>query len=289
MAPFTNRSMIAMAMLVGAVCGGCTARTLLATFATPEGDRFARAIIDTLRERPAQAMLPLLTPETALSTSIVDSLISVKARIPTGSIDSLQIIGARVTRRVNGSTTREIDYQLLAGGAWAVISVFTDESPSTAPRVSGLHAQLMPESLQSLNALSLRRASLAALAAVAIALVAIGWSLYAAVQVVRSPLERRWLWVIVALLGFGKLSVAWHTGEVTDHWLAIQLLGAGFVRDGFYGPWWISVSLPGGAFIALDRRRRALAAQARAAALAAAPPIAAVQPPQPTIGDIPGA
>jgi hypothetical protein len=105
---------------------------------------------------------------------------------------------------------------------------------------------------------------------VALAMLAVACSLYAAVQVVRSPLKRRWLWVIVALLGFGKLSVAWHTGAVTSQWMALQLFGAGLIREGFNGPWWVIVSLPGGASIALDRRRRVLAARART--LAAAPP-----------------
>jgi hypothetical protein len=97
----------------------------------------------------------------------------------------------------------------------------------------------------------------------------LGISAYAAVQVVRSPLKRRWLWVIVALIGFGKFGIEWGTGKVTQQWMAIQLFGAGIERHGLYGPWWIYLSMPGGAFLALDRRRRSLAGQTEAPAAVA--------------------
>ncbi|HWZ59960.1 MAG TPA: hypothetical protein VNW46_13375 [Gemmatimonadaceae bacterium] len=171
----------------------------------------------------------------------------------------------------SGTTQRDVTYQLRAGGKWAVVELVVVETLLEGHRVRYLHVQPISESVQSLNALSLRRASPSALFAVLLAVLVIACALYAAVQVVRSPLERRWLWVIVALLGFGKFGVEWHTGAITDQWFAVQLFGASLVREGFYGRWWVSVSLPGGAFIALERRRRALAAKACAIALAVSP------------------
>src|SRR5262249_50775907 len=124
------------------------------------------------------------------------------------------------------------------------------------------------------NEMSLKNASPGGLIAAALAFIAVALSLFAAVQVVRSPLKKRWLWVIVALLGFGKISVAWTSGAVTEQWLAVQLFGAGTQRQGLLGPWWIIFSVPGGAFLALDRRRRAIAGQAKVAEASSSEPAA---------------
>ena len=147
--------------------------------------------------------------------------------------------------------------------------------------MEGIRVWPMDSSLQSRNALTLQHASAAGVVAALLAIVVFVFSLYAAVQVVRSPLKRRWVWAIVALVGFGKFGVEWRTGTVTQQWIAVYLFGTGIGRDGLYGPWWIFLSMPGGAVLALDRRRRAIAGQAQArAALAAVavPPSYQTQP-----------
>jgi hypothetical protein len=144
--------------------------------------------------------------------------------------------------------------------------------------VAGLHVWPLPASLESLNGLTLRNASPGGLIAGVVALMLVAFSLFAAVQVVRSPLKQRWLWVIVALLGFGKIGVAWKGGAVTQQWLAVQFFGAGMQRGGLLGPWWIYLSMPGGAFMALDRRRRAIVSQTKIESIAPILPPKATEP-----------
>jgi hypothetical protein len=48
----------------------------------------------------------------------------------------------------------------------------------------------------------------------------------------------------------------WTTGEAAFIPMHVQLLGAGFGRAGFYGPWIISVSIPFGALVFLSKRKK---------------------------------
>jgi hypothetical protein len=275
-----SRDRVCLAIAVALAATGCSTRELVARFVPPATDQYARRFIDTLQNQPAQAAVKLLVPQLAMVDGVADSIAAVKRYLPQGRPDSLQIVGANVQTQ-NGSTRRTVAYQMHAGGQWAFIRLVLDDNDADERRVAGIRVWPMDSSLQSRNALTLRHASAAGLVTAVLAIAVLVFSLYAAVQVVRSPLKRRWVWVIVALLGFGKFGVEWRTGTVTQQWIAVQLFGTGIVRDGFYGPWWIFLSMPGGAVLALDRRRRAIAGQAQArAALAAvaAPPSYQTQP-----------
>jgi hypothetical protein len=246
-----------LAVATAILTAGCTPQALIATLDPPAADQFARAFIDSLRLAPAKSVQQLMVPRLAYIDAVADTIATVQRFIPVGQPDSLQLVNVSVF--TGSSTQRTLEYQLHAGGKWAYIRVIVDEDAHDTRRVASFGVYQLSSSLQSLNALTLRNASFGALAAAATSLIAMLISLYAAVQVVRSPLQRKWLWVIVALLGFGKIGVAWHTGQVQQQWMAVQLLDTGIQRQGLYGPWWIFFSLPGGAFIALDRRRRAVA------------------------------
>jgi hypothetical protein len=71
----------------------------------------------------------------------------------------------------------------------------------------------------------------------------------------RRGLRRKWLWLAAILLGVGKLSMNWTTGQLALGLLQFQLAGTGVAREGLYGPWMISLSIPVGALIFLMRRR----------------------------------
>jgi len=255
---------------------------LMARFVPPATDQFARAFIDTLQHAPAEASKAFLVPELAVNDAVVDSIRALQRVMPSGRPDSLQIVNVHVLNRWNGSKRRTIDYQMHASGKWAVIELVLEEADVGAePRVAELHVWALAASLQTLNAFTLQRSTASGLIAALLALLILAISVYAAVQVVRSPLKRRWLWVIIALIGFGKFGVSWNTGSVTQQWMAVELFGAGIARFGLYGQWWIFLSMPGGAILALDRRRRALAGQAEARAALAAVAIPPRQPAAP--------
>jgi hypothetical protein len=268
-----SRDRVCLAIAVALAATGCSTREWIARFVPPATDQYARRFIDTLQNQPAQATVKLLVSRVAMEDGIVDSIATLQRHIPQGRPDSLQIVDVNVQTQ-NRSTRRTITYEMHASGRWALIQLVLDDNDADARRVEGIRVWPMDSSLQSRNALTLRHASAAGIVAGVLAIVVFVFSLYAAVQVVRSPLKRCWVWAIVALVGFGKFGVEWRTGTVTQQWIAVYLFGTGIGRDGLYGPWWIFLSMPGGAVLALDRRRRAIAdqAQARAALAAVAVP-----------------
>jgi hypothetical protein len=257
---------------------GCSSRALIAKFVPPGTDQFARAFIDSLESQPPRAAMNLLIPQLAMNDAAADSLATLQRMLPEGHPDSVEIAGVTV-RSESGYIQRTLEYQVHGHGKWALIRLVVNENyDDNGPRVAGLHVWPLPASLESLNGLTLRNASPGGLIAGVVALMLVAFSLFAAVQVVRSPLKQRWLWVIVALLGFGKIGVAWKGGAVTQQWLAVQFFGAGMQRGGLLGPWWIYLSMPGGAFMALDRRRRAIVSQTKIESIAPILPPKATEP-----------
>jgi hypothetical protein len=267
-----------VAIGIAIVAVGCSSHALIAKFVPPGTDQFARAFIDTLESQPPRAAMNLLIPQLALNDAVADTLATLQRMLPDGHPDSVEIAGVTV-RSEDGYIQRTLEYQVHGHDKWALIRLVVNENyDDNGPRVAGLRVWPLSASLESLNALTLRNASPGGLIAGALALIVAAFSLFAAVQVVRSPLKQRWLWVIVALVGFGKIGVAWKGGTVIQQWLAVQLLGAGMQRQGLLGPWWIYLSLPGGAFIALDRRRRAIVGQAKMESIAPTLPPDATEP-----------
>lgn len=64
-----------------------------------------------------------------------------------------------------------------------------------------------------------------------------------------------WAWIIFILLGIGKISINWATGEWTIVPLSIQLFSVPAFAA-FNGPWIIAASLPLGAIMFIARTMR---------------------------------
>jgi hypothetical protein len=101
-------------------------------------------------------------------------------------------------------------------------------------------------------------------AQVAVLLVAIGLTLFeiaTAIIVGMTPMPRRWLWAVFALFGVGSFAMNWTTGAVSSNLFYVQLIGS-IQRIGLAGPWFVSVSFPVGAIVALRKRSQALTTNA---------------------------
>jgi len=93
----------------------------------------------------------------------------------------------------------------------------------------------------------------------AAAVLAAGFSVATAIRAYRSRIRRRWLWILISLLGAPVTTMNWTTGQVRTQTLRIQLANVGVVRPGPNAPWFLSVAFPIGAFVFLSRRKKLLA------------------------------
>ena len=202
-----------------------------------------RARVDSVATSHGQALTPVLA-------GIADSLRTF------GPIDSTtKLIGWNV---VNGVTYYAgLSYELTGHGRYGVATVDV-RGRDTLKRIIGLGVSSIPEPLDQANRFTLRGKAPAHYLTLLLALVCVLCSVTAAVKVGRTPMPGRWLWTLVALVGFGTFQLDWTSGAWHLSLIHFQLLSAGFKKMGPYAPWLISFSLPLGAVIALEKRRRAL-------------------------------
>jgi hypothetical protein len=75
---------------------------------------------------------------------------------------------------------------------------------------------------------------------------------------IKTPMKRKWLWIIFILVGLSSFSLNWTTNEFGFQLIRFRLLGAGIVKSGIIAPWIVSFSIPVGAIIFWFKRRRIL-------------------------------
>src|SRR5271155_152261 len=121
-----RRPLVVAAMIASVVCGACTPHDWIAKLVPPDVDRYARGVIDTARLRPADAILPMLTPAAAAIPSVLDSLTALHDAMPHGPIDSIKVYGVNVLTQ-GGTTQRNITYEFRAGGQWALFGLIVVE------------------------------------------------------------------------------------------------------------------------------------------------------------------
>ncbi len=109
------------------------------------------------------------------------------------------------------------------------------------------------------------------------ALCSAGLSLYALVLCIRTPIKKRkWLWIIVTILGIGKLGIEWSSGELWHKILFLSILPVGWGSEAD-GPF-VYASIPAGAILFLLLRNQLRRTDAPALpASTAGPTIAANQ------------
>lgn len=249
------RKMIAAALLLLAAC---SQQEMLQKFSTPEDQAVARAYIDDLR---GGRLDPI---EAAADASIQgpnlhQTLLRMAEMFPAGEPVAVTLVGAsRVhmssfsdnTDKTTVNSTFEYDF----GGKWVLVNVVVQDKGGTKT-ITGFHVQPQALSLEQQNRFTLSGKSAYHYAVLAGAVAAAALSLYALVLCIRTPLRRRkWLWILFIVLGFGKVSVNWATGQWGVMPLAVQLFSASAMAQ-FYGPWIVSFSLPIGAVLFLIRRR----------------------------------
>jgi hypothetical protein len=180
-----------------------------------------------------------------------------------GVIDSAKIVNAHVLSSHAGPSLRVLTYELWGRGAVALAEVEILEDGANRS-INGLTLEPIAEPLEVTNAFRHNMGP----AQLAVLLVVIGLALFeiaTAVVVARTPMPRRWLWAVFALFGVGGFSMNWTTGAVRPDLLSFQLIGS-ILRVGLAGPWFISVSFPLGAIVALRKRSQAFATGASPAA-----------------------
>lgn len=166
--------------------------------------------------------------------------------------DSVALVGWNVN--VTGqSRNAQLTYELHGHQGWG-LAILSFAGRTEGYRLVGLNLTPQASSLASLNAFRFRGRGPAHYLVLFATVASVLFTLATAVGVWRTPMPRRRLLALLALLSFGSVALNWTTGQWTVQPTNLLLFGGAVVRVGFVGPWVLTCGLPLGACIALWRR-----------------------------------
>jgi hypothetical protein len=234
---------------------GCSEAGLVHRFTPPEEESIARNDIDLL----IQGKFPEI--ESRSDSAIVGPdaegrLANMSAMFPGGSPRSAKVVGVEVYKGERSSRTN-LTFEYEYPSKWLLVNIDLQKK-GTATTIAWLHVEPMPESLESANRFTLVGKSAAQYSILFAAVALFLFSLYVLVLCVRARnVRRKWLWIIFILVGVGKQTVNWTSGELRFTPLAMSIPCASATAPP-YGPWTVGVYLPLGAILFLRERRKKL-------------------------------
>lgn len=246
-----------------AACGGVGER-FIRGLVPPDADALARRTITAVASGDTATLHRVLLVGSNPPAGLADSVFALRAQFASDRPDTMRLVGAEVLRMRGVRYTRavyEVHTPPMAGaaaGRWTAVQIGLAQELGVT-LVNAIRAQPIPDALERVNAFDAPGKGAMQWLALAAALAVVAYTLVAAVTVARTPMPKRWWWALLALVGAGRIAVNWTTGDLAAQPFYGQVFGAGAVRDGLVGPWFITLSLPLGAWLALRHRRAALA------------------------------
>lgn len=239
-------------LLALALLCGCDSSWVMNLMTPKEDERVARGYLALMRSHDLERIEKDLDPALQ-NDNVRETLARMVPQMPAQQPLSSKIVGAH-TWRGQDVYVSNISFELHYPDLWMLANVAVQKKHGQSTIV-GLNIVPMSDSLENLTRFSLAGKSGAQYAILALAVAAAVLTLAALVRALRTPgLERRWLWIIFILVGFGKLAVDWSTGVVSLKLPALQLFSASALAP-LYGSWTVAASLPLGALVFLLRRR----------------------------------
>ena len=257
---------LALTVILGLFLTGCDQREMMRKMTPTEDYLLAREFVSQV------VAGDIASAEKSLSSQLNrdearKGLESLSATFKHGEIKNFEVVGLYFrTGFGNNQSSRRTDMTLqmeLSTGWFAGTVVTTIEGGTRKIFIANF--QSTPDSLENMNALNLMDRPILGLLFLPLMIVMPLFSIYALVLCVRTPLKRKWLWIVFILFSVTTLRLNWSTGGLHFQPLSVQLLGASFFRNGLVGPWIFGLSFPLGALLFL-LKRRSLMSQAAAAA-----------------------
>jgi hypothetical protein len=238
----------------------------------PDAIRDGKSYFEELRQRQVDQILQSFDPS-ADKDRLRSDLRKVIDLVPQQEPLGVETLGATAECKGSSVCTKLITLEYKYPDRWVLFQV-------TVSNQSGHYAindlSVKPESipLESMNQFTVRGKGWPHYAILLMALISVGLSLDALVLCIRTPIQKRkWLWVIITILGIGKLGIEWSSGELWYKILYISILPAGWGFDS-ESPF-MYASIPAGAILFLLLRNHLRKTDAPALPISAPAPTTA--------------
>jgi hypothetical protein len=231
---------------------GCTARSLIDRIA-PETVAEAKTNFDYLRHHQFDQIESSLDPSIDRDT-LQANFTQMAALVPQGEPISVNTVGAyeKCLTRAGCQTQVTLEYQF--PDRWLLMQLIV-HSQDDRTVITSMHVRQESASLEEINRFTLRGKTTLQYIVLVAAVGSVLAMLDALIVCVRTPMRRKWLRMIIILLGVGKVVVNWTTGEADYHIFWLNIPPAGLVAQP-YGAWFLSVSMPLGAILFFINRER---------------------------------
>jgi hypothetical protein len=247
---------------------GCKVGWLIDRVA-PDAIRDGKSYFEELRQRKVDQIVQSFDPG-ADKNSLRSDLGKVIALIPQQEPLGVETLGATAECKGSGVCTKLVTLEYRYPDRWILFQVTVSNRTG---RYAITDLSIKPESmpLESINQFTLREKSWLHYAILLMALFSAGLAFYAFVLCIRTPIQKRkWLWIILTIIGFGKLGIEWSSGELWYKVLHISILPAGWGFDPD-SPF-MYVSIPAGAILFLLLRNHLRRMGTPALPITATPP-----------------
>jgi hypothetical protein len=235
----------------------------------PDAIRDAKSYFEELRQRQVDQVMQSFDPS-ADKDRLRGDLGNVIALVPQQVPLGVETLGATAECKGTGVCTKLITLEYKYPDRWILFQV-TSSNRSGHYAITNLYVQPESMPLESGSQFMLRGKGWLHYAILLMSLLSVGFALYALVVCIRTPIQKRkWLWIILTILGLGKLGIEWSSGELWYKILYVSILPAGWGFD-LDGPF-LYASIPAGAILFLLMRSRLRRTDSAALPISTAPP-----------------
>ncbi|MFP5235335.1 MAG: hypothetical protein ACLGSD_05490 [Acidobacteriota bacterium] len=219
----------------------------------PDAVRDSKYYFEELRQRQVEKLLQSFDPS-ADKDRLRAEIGKVVALVPEEKPIGVETLGATGECKVSGLCTKQIVLEYKYPDRWILFQV-TVSNRSGHSAITELY--VTPESmpLESMKQFTFRGKGWPHYAILLSFLLCAAIALYALVSCIRTPIrKRKWLWIVVTILGVGKLGIEWSSGQLWYKVAYLSILPAGWGFDS-ESPFMYS-SIPAGAILFLLLRNR---------------------------------
>lgn len=243
------------ALLLVYALAGCSGESMLNRIVRPKDDSYARAFFDSVRLGRIEYATQRLSPTLWQLPGVRDSLTLLATHLPHAALDSMHLVGAsRFANAAVDRTTLTYEYHSARGWGWAAIDVLNERD---IHYIDGIRADTLTGSFEAQNAFTLQGKSGGHYLMLVLLVATVGTAVTSVVKALRTPMRRRWLWALLALVGTGTFAFNWTTGQVGFSLLTVLFFNAAVMHAGPAAPWVLSVAFPSGALLTLRRVQQA--------------------------------
>ncbi|WP_143185833.1 hypothetical protein [Algoriphagus halophilus] len=234
---------ILTALMLGTLIS-CNPNIELSKIVPTEVDQFARTFITDIQQNQIDECLTKVA-ENMQNEEGRTFMSNIASGISSLQLDSLNMINGRYTSFMGDNPTTnyivEYEQELDEQSIYFFFNILKEGNKLT---VTGFDARWMEAPLSKIHAFTFSGKPAINYIFFILAIASVGFVIFTLVAAIRTPMKRKWLWIIGILFTFIKFKLNWTTSEFDFQLISFQLLGAGFSKSGLVAPWFLTFSVP---------------------------------------------